>query len=134
MDQVTTHVGHPGLTSAEVADRVRDGRTNDMPARSGRSTGEIVRANVLTRINAILGILLVIVLTTGKLINAAFGLLIIANSAIGIIQELRAKRTLDNLAVIGEAKPTVRRDGVSVTLTRTEDFLTTTPTPAASIA
>ena len=120
MDQVTTHVGHPGLTSAEVADRVRDGRTNDMPARSGRSTGEIVRANVLTRINAILGILLVIVLTTGKLINAAFGLLIIANSAIGIIQELRAKRTLDNLAVIGEARPTVRRDGVSRPVTRTD--------------
>jgi len=109
-----------GLTSAEVAERVRDGRTNDLPARSGRTTGEIVRANVFTRINAILGILLAIVLTTGKLINAAFGLLIIANSAIGIIQELRAKRTLDNLAVIGEARPTVRRDGVSRQVTRTE--------------
>jgi len=120
MDQVTTNVGHPGLTSAEVAERVRDGRTNDLPASSGRTTGEIVRANVFTRINAILGILLVIVLTTGKLINAAFGMLIIANSAIGIIQELRAKRTLDNLAVIGEARPTVRRNGVSGPVTRTE--------------
>jgi cation-transporting ATPase E len=120
MDQVSGQVGHPGLTSAEVAERVRDGRTNDLPARSGRTTGEIVRANVFTRINAILGILLAIVLTTGKLINAAFGLLIIANSAIGIIQELRAKRTLDNLAVIGEARPTVRRDGVSTQVTRTD--------------
>ena len=120
MDQVSGHVGHRGLTSAEVAERVRDGRTNDLPARSGRTTGEIVRANVFTRINAILGILLAIVLTTGKLINAAFGLLIIANSAIGIIQELRAKRTLDNLAVIGEARPTVRRDGVSRQVTRTD--------------
>ena len=119
MDEVATPPRTHGLTSAEVAERVRDGRTNDLPARSGRTTGEIIRANVFTRINAILGILLAIVLTTGKLINAAFGLLIIANSAIGIIQELRAKRTLDNLAVIGEARPTVRRDGVSQRVTRT---------------
>ncbi len=100
-----------GLSSAEVAERVRDGRANDLPARSGRTTWDIVRSNVFTRINAILGVLLAIVLTTGSLINAAFGLLIVANSAIGIIQELRAKRTLDTLAVIGEARPKVRRDG-----------------------
>lgn len=109
-----------GLTAAEVAERVRDGRTNDLPDRSGRSVREIVRANVMTRINVILAVLFLFVLATGSLINGAFGLLIIFNSGIGIIQELRAKRTLDNLAVIGEAKPTVRRDGVSVTLTRTE--------------
>ena len=48
-------------------------------------------------------------LATGSLINGLFGLLIIANSAIGIIQELRAKQTLDNLAIVGQAKPTVRR-------------------------
>ena len=112
-----------GLTSAEVADRVRDGRTNDLPARSGRTTWDIVRANVFTRINAILGVLLAIVLTTGSFINAAFGLLIIANSGIGIIQELRAKRTLDNLAVVGEAKPRVRRDGQVRELTRTDVVL-----------
>ena len=94
MDQVSAPPTRtPGLTSAEVADRVRDGRTNDLPARSGRTTGEIVRANVFTRINAILGILLAIVLTTGKLINAAFGLLIIANSAIG--DELTAHARID---------------------------------------
>ena len=110
----------PGLTADEVAERVRTGRTNDLPERGGRSTGDIVRANVFTRINAILGILFAIVLSTGSLINGAFGLLIIANSGIGIIQELRAKRTLDNLAVIGEAKPRIRRDGVTRELTRTE--------------
>jgi len=109
-----------GLTSTEVAERVRDGRTNDLPARSGRSTWDIVRANVFTRINAILGVLLAIVLTTGSLINAAFGLLIFFNSIIGIVQELRAKRTLDNLAVVGEAKPRVRRDGHAVEISRTE--------------
>jgi len=108
------------LTADEVAERVRTGRTNDLPERGGRSTGDIIRANVFTRINAILGILFAIVLSTGSLINGAFGLLIIANSGIGIIQELRAKRTLDNLAVIGEAKPRIRRDGVTRELTRTE--------------
>src|SRR6185436_14858543 len=73
------------------------------------SVKEIVRANVFTRINAILGVLLIIVLSTGSLINGLFGILIVANSAIGIIQELRAKRTLDELAIVGQAKPTVRR-------------------------
>lgn len=70
---------------------------------------DIVRANVFTRINALLAGLLVIVLSTGSLINAAFGLLIIVNSGVGILQELRAKRTLDGLAVVGEAKPRIRR-------------------------
>ena len=98
-----------GLTDAEVAQRVADGKTNDVPTRAARSVSDIVRANVFTRINAILGVLLVIVLSTGSVINGAFGLLIIANSAIGIIQELRAKQTLDKLAIVGQAKPLVRR-------------------------
>ena len=98
-----------GLSDAEVAQRVADGKTNDVPARAARSVKEIVRANVFTRINAILGVLLVIVLSTGSVINGLFGILIVANSAIGIIQELRAKRTLDKLAIVGQAKPVVRR-------------------------
>ncbi len=98
-----------GLSDAEVAARVAEGKTNDVPTRASRTVGEIVRANVFTRINAILGALFAIVLTTGSLINGLFGLLIVANSAIGIIQELRAKKTLDNLAIVGQARPTVRR-------------------------
>lgn len=99
----------PGLSDAEVAQRVADGKTNDVPARAARSVSEIVRANVFTRINAILGVLLIIVLATGSVINGLFGLLIVANSGIGVIQELRAKRTLDRLAIVGQAKPLVRR-------------------------
>lgn len=98
-----------GLSDTEVAQRVAAGKTNDVPARAARSVKEIVRANVFTRINAILGVLLVIVLSTGSVINGLFGILIVANSAIGIIQELRAKRTLDELAIVGQAKPVVRR-------------------------
>ena len=98
-----------GLTAAEVAERVADGRTNNVPTRAARGVAEIVKANVFTRINAILAVLLAIVLYTGSLINGLFGLLIVANSLIGIIQELRAKQTLDRLAIVGQAKPLVRR-------------------------
>ena len=104
-----TTVVAAGLSDAEVAQRVAEGKTNDVPTRAARSVSDIVRANVFTRINAILGVLLIIVLSTGSVINGAFGLLIIANSAIGIIQELRAKQTLDKLAIVGQAKPLVRR-------------------------
>jgi cation-transporting ATPase E len=98
-----------GLSDDEVAHRVAAGQTNDVPTRAARSVSEIIRANVFTRINAILGTLFLIVLATGSVINGLFGLLIVANSAIGIIQELRAKQTLDRLAIVGQAKPLVRR-------------------------
>ncbi|MEU1690345.1 HAD-IC family P-type ATPase [Streptomyces hirsutus] len=102
-----------GLTSAQVAERVALGRVNDVPVRSSRSPTEIVRANVFTRFNAIIGVLWVIMLGVAPLQDSLFGFVILANTGIGIVQEWRAKKTLDSLAVIGEARPTVRRDGVS---------------------
>ena len=77
-----------GLTTSEVAERVRDGRVNTLPERSGRTTWQIISANVFTRVNAMLAALFVIVAMTGELIQGAFALLIIANSIIGMIQEL----------------------------------------------
>lgn len=120
---IDTAVASRGLTSAEVADRVQRGLTNDLPPRSGRSTWDIVRANVFTRINFLLMVLFIMVITTGQLLNALFGFLIIINSGIGMVQELKAKRTLDSLAVVGEGKPTVRRDGVARELPREEVVL-----------
>ncbi|MEU1270460.1 HAD-IC family P-type ATPase [Streptomyces sp. NPDC005799] len=102
-----------GLTAAEVAERVARGQVNDVPVRSSRSMGEIVRANVFTRFNAIIGALWLIMLFVAPFQDSLFGYVILANTGIGIIQEWRAKRTLDSLAVIGEARPTVRRDGVA---------------------
>ncbi|GAB17831.1 putative cation-transporting ATPase, partial [Gordonia effusa NBRC 100432] len=113
-ENVLVETANPGLTSAEVAQRVSAGQVNSLPDRSGRSVSDIVRANIFTRINAILGILFALVAVTGSLINGLFGLLIVANSAIGIIQEIRAKQTLDKLAIVGQTRPTVRRDGVAV--------------------
>ncbi|MFH9723034.1 HAD-IC family P-type ATPase [Streptomyces sp. NPDC017254] len=112
-----------GLTSAEVAERVARGEVNDVPVRSSRSTTEIVRANVFTRFNAIIGVLWVIMLCVAPIQDSLFGFVIIANTGIGIVQELRAKKTLDGLAVIGEAKPTVRRDGTAAELSTSEIVL-----------
>ncbi|MCV7411334.1 magnesium-transporting ATPase [Mycobacterium florentinum] len=112
-----------GLTDAEVAQRVAEGNSNAVPVRAARSTADIVRANVFTRINAILGVLLAIVLATGSAINGLFGLLIIANSVIGIVQEVRAKQTLDALAIVGQAKPLVRRQSGTATLLPSEVVL-----------
>ncbi|MEU9487342.1 cation-translocating P-type ATPase [Streptomyces decoyicus] len=104
---------NPGLTAAEVAERVSRGEVNDVPVRSSRSATEIVRANVFTRFNAIIGVLFVIILIVGPIQDGLFGFVIVANTGIGIIQELRAKKTLDALAVIGESRPLVRRDGAA---------------------
>ncbi|MFC8825591.1 cation-translocating P-type ATPase [Streptomyces sp. NPDC057137] len=112
-----------GLTAAEVAERVARGEVNDVPVRSSRSTAEIVRANVFTRFNALIGILWAIVLLVAPIQDSLFGFVIIANTGIGIIQELRAKKTLDGLAVIGEAKPVVRRDGVAAGISTSEIVL-----------
>ncbi|WP_016698018.1 HAD-IC family P-type ATPase [Actinoalloteichus spitiensis] len=100
-----------GLTEEQVATRVAEGRTNDVPARASRSVAEIVRANVLTRFNAIIGVLFAIILVIGPIQDGLFGFVIVVNTAIGIVQELRAKRTLERLAIIGEARPRVVRDG-----------------------
>lgn len=112
-----------GLTTAEVAERVARGEVNDVPARSSRSLTEIVRANVLTRFNLIIGVLWVIMLFVAPIQDSLFGFVIVANTGIGIIQEWRAKKTLDSLAVIGEAKPTVRRDGVAAEISTHEIVL-----------
>lgn len=105
-----------GLTAAEVAERVADGRTNDVPPRASRSAWEIVRSNVFTRINAIFAVLAVIIFSTGHWLDGMFAGLIVANSIVGIVQELRAKRTLDKLAIVGQAHPQVRRDGATAAI------------------
>ncbi|WP_217179745.1 HAD-IC family P-type ATPase [Streptomyces sp. AC495_CC817] len=112
-----------GLSAAEVTERVARGEVNDVPVRSSRSTVDIVRANVFTRFNAIIGVLWVIMLFVAPIQDSLFGFVILANTGIGIVQEWRAKKTLDSLAVIGEARPTVRRDGVAASVGTSEIVL-----------
>ncbi|MEU4307250.1 MULTISPECIES: HAD-IC family P-type ATPase [Streptomyces] len=112
-----------GLTAAGVAERVARGQVNDVPVRSSRSLTDIVRANVLTRFNAIIGVLWVIMLFVAPIQDSLFGFVILANTGIGIVQEWRAKKTLDSLALIGEVRPTVRRDGTSAEISTSEIVL-----------
>ncbi len=100
-----------GLTAAQVAERVAAGRTNAVEQRTSRTVGEIVRTNVFTVFNGLLTALFVCILLTGRWQNGLFGVVIIANSAIGIFQEVRAKRTLDRLAVLNAPRARVVRDG-----------------------
>ncbi len=88
-----------GLTSAQVA----EAKTNDVPRRSSRSLSAIIRANVFTLFNLVIGLLWALILIFGAWQDGMFGLVIVANVLIGIVQELRAKRTLDRLAVVGQS-------------------------------
>ncbi|WP_245642497.1 HAD-IC family P-type ATPase [Nonomuraea candida] len=84
---------------------------NHVPRRSSRSLSAILRANVFTLFNLVIGVLWALILIFGEWQDGLFGLVIVANALIGIVQEMRAKRTLDRLAVINEAPVRVRRDG-----------------------
>ena len=101
---VSIHPGEPtrelGLSAEEVAQRVRAGQANTPPPSPGRTIRQIVRANVLTRFNAILGSLFVVIAVVGPAQDGLFGAVLLANTAIGILQELRAKWTLDRLAIL----------------------------------
>ncbi|MBV14787.1 MAG: magnesium-transporting ATPase [Actinobacteria bacterium] len=100
-----------GLSSAEVAERIADGRVNDVPDAPVRTTREILRANVLTPVNAIMGTLLALILVAGFPGDALFAGVIVSNSVIGVIQELKARRTLTNLALLSAPRARVVRDG-----------------------
>ena len=101
-----------GLTKAEVASRTAAGQVNAAPPRSARSWGEIVRGNVLTWFNLILGVMFVLMVTFGHLRDSLFGFVLLANTAIGIAQEARAKVVLDRLRVLTAPRANVVRDGL----------------------
>ncbi len=105
-----------GLTSAQVAERVARGQTNAIPNAPTRSIGQIVRGNVFSPINLIVAILAALVIAAGSAKDALFGGVIIANSVIGVVQELRAKKVLDKLRVVNAPKAQAVRDGTVVEL------------------
>ncbi|MGY1699821.1 HAD-IC family P-type ATPase [Geodermatophilus sp. SYSU D00766] len=100
-----------GLTSAQVAERVAAGRVNAVTTRTSRTVGQIVRANVLTFFNGLLAVLWVTMVLAGRWQNALFGGVVVVNAVVGIVQELRAKRTLDRLAVLQTPRARPVRDG-----------------------
>ncbi|HTH04696.1 MAG TPA: cation-transporting P-type ATPase, partial [Ilumatobacteraceae bacterium] len=100
-----------GLTTAEVAERVQRGQVNTIPEAPTRTVGQIVRSNVFTPINLIVGVLAALVIAAGSPKDALFGFVIVANSVIGVVQELRAKKVLDQLRVVNAPRAHVVRDG-----------------------
>ena len=100
-----------GLDDAAVRARIDRGEVNEVPAAPSRTVVQILRANILTRFNAILGTLLVVIIIVGPFQDALFGVVLVANAAIGIFQELRAKRTLDQLALLSAPHAAAVRHG-----------------------
>ncbi len=100
-----------GLTNAEVAERVETGRVNDVPDAPVRTLPQIIAANVLTPVNAIIGTLFVLILVAGYPADALFAGVVVSNSLIGISQEVQARRTLNALAVLSAPKARVVREG-----------------------
>lgn len=100
-----------GLSTAEVLERTHSGQVNSVPAATSRSVWDIVRANVLTLFNGIVGGSFLLLLVLGQWRDALFGLSAISNALIGIIQEYRAKRSLDQLAILHAATSRVIRNG-----------------------
>lgn len=100
-----------GLTADQVRQRVARGQVNVAPTISSRSVSSIIWRNLFTRFNILLGMLLVAILVIGPLQDALFGLVLLVNTPIGIVQELRAKRALDRLTVLSTPNARVMRAG-----------------------
>ena len=99
-----------GLTAAQVAQRVSLGQVNKVREQTSRSLAAIVRENVFTLFNAIIVGASVIVLLFGHIQDGIFGGVMVINAVIGIVSELRAKRTLDALAIVDAPRARVVRD------------------------
>ena len=105
-----------GLTKKEVSERFAAGQHNATHIRTSRSYRHIFYSNIFTRFNALLSVMYVIILFVGTLQDSLFGLIIVLNTIIGIVQELRAKWTLDKLALVLTPRATVVRDGKPQTI------------------
>ena len=116
-------IGATGLTPKEVAQRIESGQSNAVKTSTSRSVQDIVRANVFTLFNGIIFAAMVLVLITGSWRDAVFGFVIIINTGIGIVTELRAKRTLDKLSILVASEFLVHRDGKDVEVSHNEIVL-----------
>ena len=100
-----------GLTSSEVRARTQQGKTNKLPNRSSKSVASIIIGNVFTYFNAIFAVLAVLVIIAGSYKQLTFLPVVVANAIIGIVQQLRAKKVLDGLALLDVSSHTAIRDG-----------------------
>ncbi|MDY0910614.1 HAD-IC family P-type ATPase [Microbacterium sp. CFBP9034] len=103
-----------GLSAADVAERIADGRTNSFTPDTSRSVWNIVRANVFTLFNGIVFACFFVLFVLGRWQDALFGLAAFANSIIGCVQEFRAKAALDRLALLNAPVARVRRSAQEI--------------------
>lgn len=100
-----------GLTAAEVNARIEAGKVNIADDSSDRTTGKIIRDNLLTYFNLIFLVITVLLCIAGAFRDLTFLPIIIGNILIGIVQELRAKKTLDKMKILNAGHAVVIRDG-----------------------
>ena len=98
-----------GLTKQEVKDREQAGKVNVKVSSSTRTVKQIVKDNVFTYFNLIFTVLALLLVIAGSLKDLTFMLIVFANTAIGILQEIRSKRTLDSLKILKMPKVEVLR-------------------------
>ncbi|GAA0120998.1 MAG: cation-translocating P-type ATPase [Clostridium argentinense] len=101
-----------GLTDKEVRARVKEGKVNIIPKTPSRTMWQIIRANLFTSFNALNAVLAIIVIAAGSPKNALFAGVIISNTMIGVIQEVRAKAIIENLSLLNITNVKVMRNGV----------------------
>lgn len=101
-----------GLTGIEVSARLQLGLTNKQHSDSSRSLISILRGNLFTLFNMVVGLCFLTLLILGQWKDALFGLVVVSNILIGIVQEYRSKRALDRLAVLHAPRARVLRDSV----------------------
>ena len=111
-----------GLSDAQVEERKAKGQVNATEHPTSRSLASIIRANVLTPFNGVLVAAMVTVAVVGSWKDMVFGLIMVCNVLIGVFSEWRAKRTLDQLAIVSAPHATVVR-GSSVRQVDIEDLV-----------
>ncbi len=103
-----------GLTAREAEERAAQGLSNEQVDSSTRTVEEIIKSNVFTYFNLIFTVLAVLLIVVGSFKDLTFMLVVFANTAIGIAQEIKSKKTLDNLKLLKMPKAHVFRDGKEV--------------------
>lgn len=109
-----------GLTEAEVAERKAQGKVNTVTTVKTKSIGRIFRDNICTVFNAINVILFIILMLVGSYKNLLFIGVVFINTIIGIVQEIRSKKSVDKLTILAESKLNVLRDGKVIQLNKDE--------------
>lgn len=111
MDKTSVNSGYKGLTQEEVNERIAAGKINTSPNPRTKTCGQIIFDNTCTLFNVLNLVLAILVIAVGSYKNALFINIIVINTVIGIVQEIRAKLTVEKISLVTEPKATVIRDG-----------------------